>query len=76
MVWVLSLGFPIFQGANLLLVQYYFMVSAAAVYDNGNYVLYSRMGPVILGHAENAHTLGHANESTLSYKLTQKIRTP
>ena len=33
-VWVLSLGFPIFQGANLLLVQYYSMLSAAAVYDN------------------------------------------
>ena len=59
MFWVLSLGFPSFQCANLLFVQYYSMLSAFAVYDNYNgsyviYVLYSTTGPVVLNTGESA----------------------
>ena len=41
------------------------MLSAAAVYDNynGNYVLYSVIGSVILGTAESTY---HITESALS----------
>ena len=46
--------FPSFLGANLLLVQCYSMLLAAVVYGNGMYVLYSWVGPVILGAAESA----------------------
>ena len=43
--WVLFHGFPSFQGANLLLVLYYSMLSAAAMYNNynGMYYIYSRV---------------------------------
>ena len=39
--WVPSLGFSSLQGANLLLVQYYSMLSAAAVYGNYNDMYYT-----------------------------------
>ena len=48
-----SLGFSSFYGVNLLLVQCYSMLSAAGSYSNGlNCILYSRVGPVMLGPAE------------------------
>ena len=57
MFWILSSGFSSFLGANLLLVQYYSVISCCGInYDNynGMYVLYTRIGPIILGLAESA----------------------
>ena len=59
----------------MLLVQYYSVLSAAAVYINYNsmYIQCSRTGPIILGYAEGAmHALDHATESALSHQLNWK----
>ena len=50
--WVLSLGLSSFQGANLLLLQCYSMLSTAAVYGNGMYYILGQ-AQVILGPVES-----------------------